>query len=868
MKNSFPPPLFLRFFRWFCHPKLRKYIEGDLMELYEERVERNGKFKADLRFIIDVLLLFRPGIIKTRDDYQQLNYYGMYKNFLTTAWRNIIRKKSYALINVCGLALGISCALVIFSLVDYHLSFDNFHSHADRIYRCVTEEHRDQIDYDPSVPPAFGKAFREDYTYAEKVAKLCTQEEELITVESSGETKKFSEQISFAEPEFFDIFNFPLLSGDQSKILVEPNTAIISKSVAEKYFGRESAIGKTIQLNNKIDFVITGVLQDLPINTDIQSEIYFSYSTMKQYNEWYAADDAWGGITTSIKTFTKLKPGVNPEEVESVLPAYVKRYRPNSKNVHHYKLQPLSEVHFDARYEGVMSKTTIWVLSMIGALLILTASLNFINLATAQATTRSREVGVRKSLGSARSQLFWQFTIETGVIVLMASLLALSFCYSILPYLNIFLKTHITLNLFSDARLALFFLSLLIIVTLLSGAYPGIVISGFKPVIALKGTLGINRGGNLNFRRALIITQFTISQVLLIGLIVMMYQIRSFKTTDMGFNHDAIVMLPAGSNDAKLSTLKSQILGLPGVKNVSLCFGAPASDNHWGTSMRFDNRTESETFSISHKGVDENYLSTFNIELIAGRNLTPSDTVREFLVNEKLVDKLGLSSPEEILGRALTVNGNWHGPIVGVVKDFHELSLHSEIMPVFLTTSSFTYNSIAVKINMQDARQTLSALEKIWSAMHPDQIFKYDFLDDQIARFYETEQMMVTIIQAFSCIALIIGGLGLYGLVSFMSIQKTKEIGIRKVLGGNISQILWIFGKEFSSLVIIAFLIAAPIGWFLMSRWLTNYAYKVDIGLWVFALELLIIVLVVLITVGYRSLKAVVANPIESLRSE
>jgi ABC-type antimicrobial peptide transport system permease subunit len=431
LRNSTPPKLFHHFFRWFCHPKLLKHIEGDLMELYKERRTENGKLKADLRFIIDVLLLFRPGIIKTGDGYQQLNYYGMYKNFLTTAWRNIIRKKSYALINVLGLALGISCAVLIFSLVNYHLSFDNFHNDSDRIYRCVTEEHRDQIDYEASVPPAFGKAFREDYTYSEKVARLCMQWDELITVENNGEIRKFNELISFAEPEFFDIFNFPLLSGDPNKILVEPNTAIIGKGIAEKYFGREPAIGKTIRLGNKIDFVITGVLQDLPTNTDIQSEIYFSYSTMKQYSEWYAADDAWGGITSSIKTFTRLKPGVNPKEVESVLPAYVKKFRPNSKNVHHYKLQPLSEVHFDARYEGVMSKTKIWVLASIGALLILTASLNFINLATAQATTRSREVGVRKSLGSARSQLFWQYTIETGLIVLIASLMALGFCYSI-----------------------------------------------------------------------------------------------------------------------------------------------------------------------------------------------------------------------------------------------------------------------------------------------------------------------------------------------------------------------------------------------------------------------------------------------------
>jgi predicted permease len=867
LKEGTPPPLALRFFRWYCHPKLRDSIEGDLIELHKEREEKEGKLKADLKFINDVILLFRPGIIRPTEGYQHLNTYGMYKNYFITAWRNIIQKKSYALINVVGLTLGIMCAVSIFSLVDYHLSFDNFHRDSDRIYRCVTEEHRDQIDYDASVPPAFGKAFREDYTYAEKVARLCTQSDELITIENNGEQKKFNEEISFAEPEFFDIFNFPLVSGNPTKVLVDPNTVIITEQIANKYFGSEPSIGKVIRLNNEIDFVVTGVLKNLPANSDIHSEIYFSYSTMKQYNEWYAADDAWGGITSSVKTYTRLKPGVTVAEVEGVLPNYIKKFRPNSKNVHHYKLQPLREVHFDSRYEGVMSKTTLWVLLSIGALLILTASLNFINLATAQATTRSREVGVRKSLGGVRSQLFWQFNLETGLIVVISSVLALIFCYSLLPTLNTFLNTQITLNIFTDVRLILFYLLLILVVTILSGAYPGIIISGYKPVQALKGMLSMKHGGNLNFRRALIVTQFTISQVLLIGLIVMLYQMHSFKTTNMGFNYDAVVMLPAGSQD-KQATLKAQLLEIPGVKSATLCFGAPASDNHWSTSLRIDDRSESETFSISHKGIDEDYLNTFNIELVAGRNLTPSDTVREFLVNEKLIDKLGLFTPDQVLGHTLTVNGSWRGPIVGVVKDFHEMSLHSEIMPVFLTTSGQTFNSIAVKINMQDLSQTLSALEKTWSASYPDQIYKYDFLNDQIAKFYETEQKMVVVVQIFSCIALIIGGLGLYGLVSFMSIQKTKEIGIRKVLGGNVSQILWIFGKEFSTLIVIAFLIAAPIGWLLMNRWLTNYAYKVNIGIWVFGLELLIILGVVLITVGYRSLKAVVANPVDSLRSE
>jgi putative ABC transport system permease protein len=864
-----PPRFILNFFRWFCHPKLRDSIEGDLIELYKERVEQSGKLKADLRFIIDVLLLLRPGIIKPTEGYKDLNSYGMYKNYVTTAWRNILRKKSSAAINILSLTLGTTCALLIFSLVTYHLSFDDFHADTDRIYRFVTEEHSDQIEYEASVPPPFGKYFREDYTFSEQVARLCTSEDELITITENDESRKFNETISFAEPEFFKIFNFPLITGDQKTILVDANTAILTGRFAKKYFGDESAIGKVIRLNNKIDFVITGVLQDLPTNSDIKTEIYFSYSTVKQYNEWLASDDGWGGITSSVQTFTKLKTGVNPSDVEAAIQAYVKKYRAKSKNVHHYKLQPLNDVHFNARYSGVMSKTKIWVLSLVGALLVLTAGLNFINLTTAQSVTRSKEVGVRKSLGGARSQLFWQFTLETGLVVVISTLLALSIAYAVLPQLNNFLNLNLGINLLGDTKLLLFLASLIVIVTVLSGAYPAIVLSGFKPVLALKGMLTGKSVGSFNIRRALIITQFSISQVLLIGLIVMVFQMRYFNRTGMGFNYDAVVMVPVGSNDEKLKTVKSQLQSIQGVKNVSLCFGAPASDNHWSTSIRLGDKADVEDFSISHKGIDENYLSTFGLELVAGRNVTPSDTIREFLVNENLVSKLGMTSPEEILGKTIMVNGSrWKGPVIGVVKDFHEQSFHSDIMPVFLTTSAHIYNSIAIKIDMNDVGQTLALIEKTWSAVYPDLLYKYDFLDDQIASFYKTEQQMVSIVQIFAFIALIIGALGLYGLVSFLAVQKTKEIGIRKVLGGGITQILWIFGKEFSLLVLVAFLIAAPTGWLIMSNWLAGYAYKAEIGIWVFALELIIIFAVVLTTVGYRSIHAASANPVKSLRSE
>jgi ABC-type antimicrobial peptide transport system permease subunit len=687
-------------------------------------------------------------------------------------------------------------------------------------------------------------------------------------VEENGNAKKFKEDLSFAEPEFFQIFNFPIVAGQSKNVLTEPNTAVISERMAKKYFGTQSPLNKTFRFDNNIDFKIVGVLQDIPYNTDFSSEIYVSYSTIGRYNEWYAKEDAWGGIAGNIQSFVRLQPGVTTTEVETVLPAYVKKYRAESKNVHHYKLQPINDVHFNPRYEGVMSKTNLSVLGLIGIFLVITAALNFINLATAQAVNRSREIGVRKALGSVRIQLFWQFTLETSVIVILSSVVAFCIAYAVLPFVNTLFNTRVSLNPLADPSLILFMTALAICVTLLSGSYPGLVLSGFKPVAALKGKLSAQVQGNFNLRRGLITAQFTIAQVLLIGLIVIMYQLDYFKQTDMGFNQEAIIMIPLGSEDTKTKTLKDRFLQIPNVVNVTQCFAAPASNSHWGTSFKFDNRTEGENFHVSFKGADEDFIATFGINLVAGRNLLPSDTVREFLVNEMVVGKLNLS-PEEILGKTISMQGGeWQGPVVGVVRDFHDQSFKFAISPAIFTTSGDNYNEYAVKINMAEASTTLAALERTWSAMYPEQLYQYEFLDQQTARFYEAEQHMLQLIQVFSFIALFIGCMGLYGLVSFMAIQKTKEIGIRKVLGGSVGHILWIFGKEFFRLIVIAFMLAAPLGWWIMSRWLENYEYAFDMTWWVFAMEILIISFICFLTIGFRSVKAALTNPVNSLRTE
>jgi putative ABC transport system permease protein len=797
----------------------------------------------------------------------------MLTNYVKISFRNLVRNKAYTTINVLGLAMGMICGLLIFTLVTYHLSFDTFHANRDRIYRFVTEQKRETISYASSVPGPLGKTFRNEYTFGEKVARIITADDILVAVKDGQTIRKFKEEqgVAFAEPEYFDIFNFPLLTGDPQTALTEPNTAILTEHMAQKYFGTANPINKTFRLDNKIDFRVTGILKDLPANTDRRTEIFVSYSSLRQFNEWMASDDAWGGISSALQCFVRLRPGVSPEQVEQVLPAYVKKYRPTSKNVHHYRLQPLADVHFDARYGGVMTKTNLWVLALIGLFLIITACVNFINLATAQALNRAKEVGVRKALGSVRSQLFWQFIAETGLITVAAMVLALLSAQVALPYVNEWFQARMRIDLLTDWQLPVFIGLLIVVVTFFAGSYPGLILARFQPVLALKGKLSQQSVGGFNTRRTLIVAQFAISQMLIIGVIIIANQMRYAQQSDLGFTKEAVVMVPMASESTIQTqhTIQNRFSKLAGVKDVSLCQAAPASDNNWNTSPRYDNRPEDENFGINVRAADDQYIPLFGLHLVAGRNIYPADTATEFIVNETFAKKLNLARPQELLGKTISLNGDRiKGPIVGVVRDFHNLSFHEDISAVCIASAVDQYDKYAVKIDLATAKTTLAGLEKIWTETHPDQIFEYQFLDDQIAEFYETEALMLKLIQAFAAIAIFIGCLGLYGLVSFMAAQKTKEIGIRKVLGSGTGQIVWIFAKEFSRLILIAFVVAAPIAWYAMNAWLKNFEYKVEPGVGVFALAIGGTFLIAMLTIGYRAVSAALMNPMKALRTE
>ena len=761
----------------------------------------------------------------------------MLLNYLKIAWRNLVRNKVYAAINVLGLALSLTCAILIFTLVTYHYSVDRFHANADRIYRVVMETHQEGISHSSGVYSPLGRVIRDEQTFAEKTGRVLSVNGAAIGVPTAGKVDKYRADVAFAESDLFGILDFPLAQGDAQTALSAPNTAILTEHMARTFFGSANPMGKTFRFDNRMDFTVTGVLRDLPANTDRREEIYLSFANAKQYDNYFNEEN-WANYSGNLQVFILLKSATSIATAEAALASVMKKYVTGEINKHTIlRLQPITDIHLNTDYSGGIDKTNLGVLSLIGFLLLVVACVNFINLATAQALKRAKEIGVRKVLGSRPGQLFWQFMAETGLISGLATLVALGGAALLLPWLSQLLQTDLSLNLARDFRLPLFLLLSTVLVTFLSGAYPGLVLAGFRPVLALSGRLAQRHVGGFPVRRVLVVGQLALSQLLIIGTIVINNQMRYTRQADLGFTKEGVVMLPLPVQDkAKMSTLKSRFLQLPGVEKVSFCYQAPADLGINATTVRIGGRTDDETFLIITKDADEAYMSTFGLTLLAGRNITHSDTTHEFVLNEAALKALNFTSPQDAIGKMMyTSRGRRKGPIVGVMKDFHNASFRQSIPPICIRSDVGSYQACAVRINTGTISTSLPALEKIWTDTFPEFIYTYQFLDQRIATFYALDKLMLTLLSAFALIAIFIGCLGLFGLVSFMVAQKTKEIGVRKVLGAGVPSILWLFGREFVGLTLVAIVIASPIAWFAMNRWLQNFAYHVDIDWWVFA---------------------------------
>ena len=867
-KKLQPPRWLDNLLERFCAPDLLEEVLGDLHERYRMRVDTLGEAKARKQYFREVLSYVRPAIFRraTSDNNKPI-FTDMLMNYLKTARRSVYRNKAYSFINIVGLALGIGCAILIFALVKYHFSFDNFHAKKDRIYRITTQFHQEGITQEPNVPQPIGKAFKNDYSFAEEVSMVYSESDLLISLPSE-DSKKFEERAAFAEPDLFNILDLPLVKGNKNIVLTEPNTAIVTERIARKFYGDKDPINQTFRLQNKWDFRITGVLKDLPINTVRRDEIYLSYSNLKDYNAWLAGE-SWRGVAGGMHCFLLLKPGVTSSDVDQAFPSLSKKYyNEHDAAIYQFKLQHISDIHFNRALEGYIAKGNLWALALIGLFLVIAASVNFVNLATAQALTRSKEIGVRKVLGSHRTQLFWQFIVETALITMLALVLAYAGAQLALPHLNQLLDIQLRINILEDVYLLVFLALLFVVVIFLSGSYPSMILARFRPVLALKGRLSQKDVGGLTLRRGLVVTQFAISQLLIIGTLVIAMQMRYSRQTDMGFTKDAIVMV-AIPDQKKANTLQSEFARLSGVENLALCSHAPASPDWASVTIRFDSRTENEKFDITVKVGSDQYVPTFDLQVVAGRNLQPSDTVREFLLNETAVKRLGIQSYQDVIGKKMRIGlNNSEGIVVGVVKDFHAKSFHEIISPLCITTSSDWYYNCAVKINSATLSSTLSSIEGVWKQTFPEYIYQYEFLDEQIAQFYHLDSMILSLTQAFAGVAIVICCLGLYGLISFMSAQKTKEVGVRKVLGASSQSILWLFGKELTRLLIIAFMVAAPLAWWTMRHWLETFMYRIELGPGIFMLAIATTFILAMLTVGYQTIKAAWANPIDSLKNE
>lgn len=794
----------------------------------------------------------------------------MIRSYLKIAWRNLRKRKGTSLINIVGLATGFACAILIYLFVSFHLSFDTFHSKGDRIYRFVTQEERDIMEYTASVPPGFAGVIRNDFTFAEKVARFAQWQEWQVSLERDGQPVRLLEDVAFAEADLFDIFDIPLLRGS-AEALREPNTALLTEDAARRIFGPVDPVGQTFELQNSVTIRVAGILAPRPKNSLMRSELMVSYPTLEPIND-FLGSETWGGISSNMQCFALFYPDQDVSKVVNSLQPLPDKYRPNSRNRHHYGVQPLNKMHLDGRYGDGINPRVLWIVSLIGFFVLLIACINYINISTAQSAYRSKEVGVRKVLGSFRSQLLAQFLTEVFLLTSVSLAAGLGLAWLALPYFNETVGLDLDLRALVSWQFFLFLGLTVLGVTFLAGFYPGLVLGRIAPVLAIKRQLSQKTTGGLRMRQVLVTVQFVISMALIASTLVVAKQINYAVHSDLGYN-TSVVMVPIAdeTEPARLEALRERLEASTAIESASNCLSSPgAPDNTWGTSVRYDNRPEAEEFSIQVKMADQAYLETFDLELVAGRNFfIKRDTVDEGLVNRAFGTLLGISDPEDLLGKEVQVGTSYmKARIVGVIEDFHDQDFKARINPVFIAPVPETYGEIALKVAPGRIPDALAHVEKEWKAVFPNNTYRYTFLDERVAEQYQSEQEFLALGKVFSLLAILIGCLGIYGLVSFFVVQKTKEIGIRKVLGGNASDIIRLFTKDFLKLILLAGLIAVPVAWYAMDRWLRGYEYRTPLEWWVFTAAVGGVLLLTMAIIIYKAARAARANPVNSLRTE
>jgi ABC-type antimicrobial peptide transport system permease subunit len=820
----------------------------------------------------------------------------MFQNYFKTAWRSLSRNGNYTILNIAGLAVGIAVCMMIFFIIQHHTSFDNFHSKKDRIHRVLTEYHEAEaatISYGKGLPFPLPTALKTAFPQVEQAAPIyASHNDELQILDDNGTpVKNFKEStgVFYTDPSFFKIFDFPLLAGSYAS-LKDPNNVLLTKEVAESYFGDwKTAIGKTIKLKGTYQIgaasfhagptvlKVSGILATIPANTDFQLKLVVAFGTDFTGDKEYGLQKPeWDATGPDFGCYVLLQPNTSVYHFNRQLRAYAQKVQ-SVDNKDSYLIQPLTAVHTDTQTGNYSNKTIsqqlLNVLWLVAAFILLIACVNFINLSTAQAFNRAKEVGVRKVLGSNKSQLRVQFIIETFLIVTGAVLFAAGITMLLLPYVNGLLDLSLSFNILKNPAIILFLLAVTIVVTPLAGFYPSIVLSRFTPVTALKSKVTANTIKGISLRRGLVVFQFIIAQGLIIGTLIIVKQMNFFMNQPLGFDKDAIVNVPfrPDSTGSKLADyLRQQLLSVNGVQAVSFSSNTPVEDdNERWTPFKFERAINEAPFQAITKFADHQFVPAYKLQLVAGRNLQPSGPTREFLVNESFVKSLGFKNPEDVLNKEISILGGLiKCPVVGVLKDFSNRSFRHNLAPLLITTNITMYRQAGIKLATTNIFSTIASVKKIWEQTFPDYVYEYEFLDDKIESFYKQENQLSQLYKTFAAIAIFLSCLGLYGLASFMAVQRIKEVGVRKVLGATAANIVYLFSKEFIILILIAFAIATPLAWYFMHQWLQDYVYRINISWSLFAISGLAAIIIALLTISFQAIKAAIANPIKSLKTE
>ena len=813
----------------------------------------------------------------------------MFKNYLVVAFRNFWRKKVFSLINIAGLAIGISAALVIYLIVHYEFSFEKFQKDGDRIYRVVTNMHFPDQDFRNSgAPGPLPAAMRSEIPGVEKSTVFWAAGSKKISIPSNVENKsdlKRQGDIIYADEQYFRFFNYQWVAGSPDNSLTDPNYVVLTESRARIYFPYADitkAMGKTIIYDDTAKATVTGIVKDLDQITDFTFKEFISISTfseqLKKENAW----DEWGSVSSSSQFFVKLRKNIDTAQINKQLVALRKKHEKNAYLSTEHFLQPLNDIHFNSDFDAFdhrqAHKPTLYGLLGVAAFLLILGCINFINLTTAQASQRAKEIGVRKTMGSSKRQLVFQFLCETVLLTSLAAILSALLTPWLLKIFSAYTPEGLHFDLLNQPDVFVFIISLILVVSILSGFYPAMILSGYKPVLVLKNLAYANttHSRRVWIRKTLTVLQFVIAQFFIIATMVVGKQIRFSLNKDMGFKKDAIITFRVPYNykhpDNKQFVLQQKLKTIPGIQKLSLAGSPPAYQGINISTMKFNGKGKEIESTVEVKDADTAYFDLYKMKLVAGRNLQQSDTMREYVINETYARLLGSKNPANIIGQLLD-RGDKKIPIVGVLADIHTKSLHTPIQPLVFSSEAKEHSTFHIALPQEGEttdgwKKTIAAVGSAWKEVYPDEDFNYEFFDESIAKFYKKEQDTARLLNWSTGLAIFISCLGLLGLVIYTTTQRTKEIGVRKVLGASVTQIVSLLSKDFMQLVLIAFIIAAPVAWWAMHKWLEDFAYRTTISWWIFGLSGIAMILVALMTLSVQTIRSATANPVNSLRSE